>query len=203
MKTPTQCIDVLKSSFQFVFARPGSYGEIAYAAGVGQLETNCGEGWGTGDDIEFVNGVRINQTGSFNWGAVTGAYNGQYFEHKDSRPDGKGGTIWYVTKFRAYPTDAEGCADFLRILYCETHNNTPRENVRKAADECRFRDASAVLRASGYYSGVANVNGPDGKHDEAASIDARIDAHYHAVVNSLPGGHGRFSAIPRDYFGNV
>jgi len=203
MKTPTQCIDTLKTAFVSVFGRHGSYGEIAYAAGVAQLETNCGDGWGAGDDVEFVRGVRINQTDSHNWGAVTGTFNGQYFEHRDSRPDGKGGTIWYVTKFRAYPTDAEGCADFLRILYCETHNNIPRENVRKAADEERFRDASAVLRASGYYSGIANVNGPDGKHDEAASIDARIEAHFRAVLKSLPGSIGRFSAIPKDYFGAV
>ena len=184
MKTPQQVVDILKKAFHSIYGRDGSYGEIAYAAGVAQLETSVGDGWGND---------------SHNWGAVTGTYNGQYFEHKDSHPDGKGGIISYTTKFRSYPSDVEGAADFLKVLYKETHNKVNRDTVRKAANRNSFRNASKLLYNSGYYSGTANVTDKNGKHDEAASIKKRIDTHVGLVENSLKTG--RFKSVPASYFG--
>ena len=73
---------------------------------IGKLETSYGRGWsGAG-------------AGSFNWGAITGTYQGQYFESGDSRPDPDhpGQQIKYVTKFRKYPSDAEWIRDIHDLI---------------------------------------------------------------------------------------
>lgn len=182
MKTPAQCIDVLKDAFRRVFGRAGSYGEIAYAAGVAQLETGCGE-----------------TLGYHNWGAVTGSYLGQSFSHSDSKPDGHGGTTSYLTKFRSYPSDLDGAADFLRVLYTEKHNGISRDDVRIAASEVRFYDASKLLHATGYYTGTINKTDSSGQHDEKASVAARIEAHAKVVVEVLR--KGRFAKLANVDFG--
>lgn len=72
---------------------------------VARLETFYGEGW------------KESGVDSHNWGAITGRYKGQSFQHRDSRYDEKTKTnIPYTTNFRAYPSDVEGAADLARLL---------------------------------------------------------------------------------------
>lgn len=75
---------------------------------VSYFESNYGRGW---------SGAGV---GSHNWGAITGKYKGQAFQHKDSRPelqpDGTTKQVEYTTDFRKYPSDEEGAADVARLL---------------------------------------------------------------------------------------
>lgn len=77
---------------------------------VSMVEAQYGAGWLNGDT----------GYGSNNWGAITGTYQGSYFEHGDSKPvtqpDGSIKQVSYTTKFRKYPTMVEGAEDLARLL---------------------------------------------------------------------------------------
>lgn len=122
---------------------------------IGLLETSYARGW-TGSAV-----------GSFNWGAITGTYQGAYFEHGDSRPDPNkpGQQIKYVTKFRKYPNDAAGIKDLHDLI------KRSYSKAYQAAVEGRFGDVSEGLY--GYYLGT--------KPKAGAIYD-----HRQRVLNLLP-----------------
>ena len=123
---------------------------------IGVLETSYGQGWSKAIPGAF---------GSNNIGAVTAGaeWSGATFEHKDSYPDSAGVNHWYTTKFRAYPSLADGFADLVNIVYIV------RPAALAAATRGDVYGFSAALYASHYYLGF-------GKTD-----NERI-AHHHAAV---------------------
>lgn len=113
---------------------------------IGLLETGYARKW-TGAAV-----------GSYNWGAITGTYQGAYFEHGDSRPDpaNPGNQIRYVTKFRKYPSDLAGIKD-LHDLIKRSYGK-----AYQAAVEGRFGDVSEGLY--GYYLGTKPKAGAIADH---------------------------------------
>lgn len=104
---------------------------------VAVLETNYGAGW-----------KRPGSTDSLNWGAITGTYDGQYFEHEDSRNDG-GTVVKYTTKFKKYPSHEAAAVDLARVML--------KPNVRAACASGDFAKISVAMRENRYYLGVAST----------------------------------------------
>lgn len=127
---------------------------------VGWLETQYGAGWSS-----KIPGA----AGSNNWGAVTAGagWNGNTFEHKDSRPDSKGNNIWYTTKFRAYPTPQDGATDLIKLVYVQ------RPAVLAAATLGDSLAFSTAMYKSKYFLGFG------------ATEAERIAHHHGAVVSAL------------------
>jgi peptidoglycan hydrolase-like protein with peptidoglycan-binding domain len=113
---------------------------------IGKLESSYGRRW---------SGVGA---GSFNWGAITGTYQGQSFTYGDSRPDPDhpGQQIQYTTSFRKYPSDLEGIRDMVALI----KNKYPL--AYKAAVEGRFLDVSRGMY--GYYLGTKPKEGAIADH---------------------------------------
>lgn len=109
---------------------------------VSVIETHYGDGW------------REAGTGSHNWGAVTAGprWEGDTFEHRDSRWDPKKKTvIWYTAKFRSYPSAAAGARDLAQVL----RRNHPA--AVRLAEEGRWHEVSKAMgpRGSRYYMGAS------------------------------------------------
>ncbi len=133
------------------------------------LETNYGQGWG--------HGLSTAGSGSNNWGAITAGreWTGDTFEHKDSRPKDDGTNEWYVTKFRVYPTPADGAKDLIRIVFlAEPKGYRPRHaTVLPAALGGDPHAFSAAMYDTGYYRGFGKTR------------DERIAGHHKAVTNAI------------------
>jgi peptidoglycan hydrolase-like protein with peptidoglycan-binding domain len=153
------------AGFQAAFSREPTLSERQCLQAIGRLETSYGYGWkGAGK-------------GSNNMGAITAGYlwNGDTFEHRDSRPATpndplekvKDGQIWYTTKFRAYPTAAAGWEDLARLVY---EKRPAALESASAGDSYAF---SAALYATRYYLG---------RHQAAAE---NIAAHHKAVLAAI------------------
>jgi MYXO-CTERM domain-containing protein len=111
---------------------------VRYLMAVAWLETNYGYGWGAVG------------TGSNNMGAITGTYQGQFFEHQDSRPDenGDGDPEVYITRFRRYPSRGEGWADLARVVF-------RRQDTLQAALAGDADGVSRGLYRARYYLGTS------------------------------------------------
>jgi hypothetical protein len=103
------------------------------------LESKYGAGW----------------PGTNNIGAITAdpSWKGETFEHKDSYPDKDGNPVWYVTKFKKYPTAVEGWSDFAN----EAFANNGRGAARAAAKLNDWAGVSRVLRETTYYKGFGKT----------------------------------------------
>lgn len=130
-------------------------GEVDALAGIGLLESGYGEGF----------------PGTNNVGAITAdkSWHGDTFEHKDSYPDDNGHQVWYVTKFKKYPTLADGWRD----LANEAYSNRGRSGAREAAKRNDWAGVSKVLFETSYYKGVGK--------DEAE----RIANHVKALTSAI------------------
>src|SRR5512136_96151 len=114
-------------------------GEVWALTGIGDLESNYGAGW----------------PGTNYIGAITAdsSWKGETFDHKDSYPDENGNPVWYVTKFKKYPTAVDGWAD----LANEAFANRGRANARAAAKLNDWAGVSRVLRETTYYKGFGKT----------------------------------------------
>lgn len=130
-------------------------GEVWALTGVGWLEARYGEGW----------------PGTNNIGAITAdaSWKGETFEHKDSYPDDNGNQIWYVTKFKKYPTAVDGWLDFAN----EVFSNRGRANARAAAKRNDWAGVSRVLFETSYYKGIGKTR------------EERIANHVKALTASI------------------
>lgn len=120
--------------------------------GISLLETGYGNWTGEG-------------AGSNNMGAVTGVGPAGSFQHKDSKPDGMGGVIEYVTSFRKYVTPLQGFTDVRNIAL--------KPNVRTAIQTGSLRGVSAAMFANHYYTGVQSTP------------DANINAHAKRLIQCI------------------
>lgn len=100
---------------------------------IGHMESSYGRGWGDTPGA-----------GSFNWGAIHGTYEGDYFTSIDSGPDGT-----YETKFRKYPDDTAAIQDLWSLL------RRRYSDAVKLAQRGRWRKVSAALYRGGYYEGTS------------------------------------------------
>ena len=150
---------IICEAYRLRFGVEPSLTQAQLLQAVGFLETSYSSGWS-----KTVPGA----AGSHNWGAITAGsgWSGATFDHKDSRPDAKGNNVWYVTKFRSYPTLIAGAADLARVVYQE------RPTVLAAATDGDVRGFSAAMYATKYYLGFG------------ATVAERIDHHYKAVVGA-------------------
>ncbi len=104
---------------------------------IGRLESSYGSGW---------SGAGV---GSHNWGAITGTFQGQYFEYGDSRYDPESGEIVkYTTRFAKYPSDFEGAKAIWD--WCESHD----PEIARSAEKRDWLDVSTRLRDAKYYLGT-------------------------------------------------
>ena len=98
---------------------------------------------------------------SFNWGAVTAgpSWTGATFEHSDSRWTGAG-NVSYITKFRVYPSSADGARDLANLLKFQYRK------ALAAADRGDWFGAARALYdgddskpGGGYYTGTKARSG--------------------------------------------
>jgi hypothetical protein len=121
---------------------------------IGCLESSYGKGWaGPGK-------------GSHNWGAMTAGrrWKGATFEYKDSRYDPKAGkNRTYTTRFRKYPTEADGIRDLYRTLTSGAHSEASR-----LARVGKWSEVSRAIgpRGSKYYMGVGPPEEAERKHQQ-------------------------------------
>lgn len=154
----------IATGYVSVFGEPMVGAATAAAVGgIGLLETENGSGWkGAGKN-------------SNNMGAITAGpkWKGATFEYRDSRPDPKTGKdVWYVTKFRKYPTPAAGFEDLVRIVL---KANGRDKAVLPSAKVYDLYGVSKGLYSTTYFTGRAADGNPD----------ARIRRHYIALHASV------------------
>jgi hypothetical protein len=159
---------VVEVAFLRRFGRAPTRPEAQCVQAVGWLETNYGGGWKPGEGL-----------GSNNWGAITagGSWTGATFEHRDSRPRPDGTNEWYVTKFRAYKTPADGAEDLVRVVYQLVIGRGPSLDrsvmVLRPATQGDVLGVSTGLYDSKYYAGFGK------------NRDERIAGHYAKMIRSL------------------
>lgn len=175
--------DYTIKGFKSLLAREPSLPEWLLPCGVALLETQYSAGWST-PEWRATN----------NCGAITAGrgWDGETFEHRDSRPLPDGTNEWYVTKFRVYPDLAAGMKDV--VAFCYTRNTTwgrCSELVLPKATAGDLEGFSTGLYVTHYYRGF-------GKTDEQR-IAGHVIKLTHAVAEiaracgtTMPDG----SALP-------
>lgn len=158
-------------ALQRVFGGVPTVGEVKAIAGIGWLETQYGTGW-SGDGA-----------GSNNIGAIHAdkSWAGDTFLTTDTKPTATGGSVSYVTRFKAYPTAADGWADLVRTAFVVRE----RSIVRAAAQASNWQGVSAGLYHTGYYEGIG------------ATDAQRIGNHYKALTAAISAADGD-SSPPAD-----
>jgi hypothetical protein len=151
-------------ALQRTFGGTPTVGEVKAIAGIGWLETQYGSGW-SGDGA-----------GSYNIGAIHAdpSWSGDTFLTTDTKPTSTGGSVSYVTRFKAYPTAADGWADLVRTAFVVRG----RSIVRSAAQANDWHGVSAGLFRTGYYEGMG------------ATDAERIANHQRALTSAISAADG-------------
>jgi hypothetical protein len=151
-------------ALQRTFGGTPTVGEVKVIAGVGWLETQYGTGW-SGDGA-----------GSNNIGAIHAdpSWNGETFLTTDTKPTATGGSVSYVTRFKAYPTAIDGWMDLVRTAFIVRG----RSSVRAAAQANDWRGVSQGLFDTGYYEGFG------------ATEAERVGNHYKALSSAISAADG-------------
>lgn len=152
----------------YLAASPAGQSTMArYLMAVGWLETHYGYGWDAAG------------AGSNNMGAITGTWQGSYFEHADSRPDedNDGQPEQYVTKFRRYPDRATGWQDLVRVVY----RTQPVADAALRGDSQGF---SRALHAARYYTGTST------------DVAVNVERHRTAVEAALARATVELGPVP-------
>lgn len=169
---------IIIQAFQKVMGREPTIAEAELVQAVAKLESNYGKAWGSGEAGQ-----------SHNWGAIqTQNPNVPSFSHNDTRPNEKGQSVTYQTKFRSYPDDVSGAADVVFNVYKAGRKqrkiNMPAQNANgpeitdgpgrgeaclKAAEAQDIMKFSAAMFWTGYYEGFGS------------SFKARIETHAKAM----------------------
>jgi hypothetical protein len=137
------------------FGMAPSAGEVRALAGIGNLESHYGDGFGSNNNIGAV------QAGP-DW-------TGETFIHKDTHPNPDGTSTTYETKFRKYPTRKAGWED----LAIQAFSVRGRSSVRAAAKNSDWAGVSRALYKTGYYEGFGKTE------------DERIDNHVKALTSAI------------------
>ena len=129
--------ELATEAFQNVVHAPPSRNELRYLLAVALHETTFGRGW------------RGPGTNSNNMGALqaASAWTGETFEYGDTHPTEGGGAVAYRARLKAYPSELEGWADLVRVLYLQS------PSTRNAAARDDVRGVAAAMRRAGYYEG--------------------------------------------------
>lgn len=174
MPTHAEARQLATVALQRRFGVLPTQGEVKALAGVAWLESNYGAGW-AGSAGE----------GSNNMGAVTAgsSWSGDTFLHTDTKPDENGVSVEYVTRFRKYPTPADGWSDLATQVFAANG----RETVRRAARSDDWSGVSAALFSTGYYAGIG------------ATPEERIANHTKALCGAIALADG----IPVDSTANL
>ena len=106
---------------------------------IGALESSYARGWeGEG-------------TGSHNWGAIQGTYQGESFTYTDHHPNPQDpdNPIAYEWQYRKYPDDESGIRDLWALLASRY------PEAVTAAESDAWQDVSRALYEGGYYEGTS------------------------------------------------
>jgi len=155
MITHSDAQEILQRAFVAVGMIP-SPDVSRFAGAVAFLESRYGQGWsGAG-------------RGSHNWGAIQAGnkWTGARFTYSDTHPNPDGTSTSYRVDFRAYPTNDDGAADLLRVVYLA------RPSVLEAATSGSSYGVSRALYQTRYYEGF----GP--------TPEARIENHHRALQSA-------------------
>ena len=141
-----------------------SAGAVKALAGIGQLETNYGDGWkGAG-------------RGSNNMGAIQcgASWSGPRFVYVDTHPNPDGTSTPYRVAFRAYDSPEDGWLDLARVAFA----NRGRVSVLNAADRGDWYGVSEELHRTGYYEGFGKT------------VADRVSNHYRALSRAIAAADG-------------
>jgi hypothetical protein len=168
--THAQAAALATSAFLNVFGRTPSIPELRLLLAKGLAESSYGAGWKRPEGYS-------GRWPPNNIGAVqaTSAWTGETFAYGDTHAGGQG----YVTRFKAYPTAAEGWQDFVRELY--QNPSRGRSAVLAAASADDPWAFSYQVVATGYSESRAKSPQRAGESRAAylaRTLDERSYAHY-------------------------
>lgn len=156
----SQARTIIIGAFTQVIGREPTRPEAQCVQAIGALETQYGAGWrGAG-------------VGSRNWGAIQcgASWPGDRFLYSDTHPNDDGTSTTYRAHFRKYPTDEDGAADLVRVVYCNKGRDQRVLVPAMLGDTLGF---SRGLYQTGYYEGF----GP--------TVESRVRNHHNAVRKCL------------------